>query len=100
MKQASSPLNCPGTGTSWEARHARRGQRFEVIQAFNDADGDLHDPGECWTLIGTGFNKFEDMMWLGVRMADETEWLLPLDWRNGSQADVLEHWERYVRLGR
>ncbi len=97
MKQATAPLIYPGSRTPWEAQHAKRGQLCEVVREFEDADGDLHEVGDRWTLLGTGFNKFEDLMWLGVRATDATEWLLPLDWTVDSQSDVLEHWSTYVR---
>ena len=97
VKQAKAPLSYPGPRTQWDANRMSRGQSFEVIKAFEDADGDLHQVGEAWTLVGTGFNKFEDEMWVGVRTADGTEWQMPLVWNEGCQADVLERWETYVR---
>jgi len=97
MKQATTPLSYPGTPTAWEQECAQRGRVFEIVRAFVDADGDNHEPGEAWTIVGTGFNKFEDVMWIGVRTADGREWLIPLGWRDASQADVLERWAAYVR---
>ncbi len=97
MKQASKPLIYQGAESEWEKRHALRGRIFHVIKDFKDADNNVHAAGETWTLVGTGFNRFEDMMWLGLRLSDGTKWLMPLDWRDGRQADVLEHWTNYVR---
>ena len=74
-----------------------QGGTYEVVMPFEDAHGDPHPAGERWSLLGTGFNKFEDMMWLGVRTTDGAEWLLPLDWNKGRQDDVLERWDHYVR---
>jgi hypothetical protein len=98
MKRAPQPLSYPGARGPWEQLHAKPGATFEVAQAFEDADGDLHRPGERWTLLGTSFDKAEDVLWLGVRGPGGGEWLMPLDWRKGRQSDVLERWESYVTV--
>ncbi len=64
---------------------------------FRDADGDEHPVGETWAVIMTGFNKFENILNLHVRDVRGRHWLVPLDWREGQQSDVLERWEIYVR---
>src|SRR5438270_9016773 len=97
MKPAQSPMQYPGEPGPWESRHVERGQLLEVIRAFVDADGDRHQEGDRWIFLASGFDKFEDVMWLGLRMADGSECLMPLDWHAGRQDDVLEDWNGYVR---
>jgi len=65
--------------------------------SLHHADGDEHPVGETWAVIMTGFNKFEDILYLHVRDPQGRHWLLPLDWHAGQQDDVLERWGVYVR---
>ena len=82
----------------WEAGRVERGNRYRVIQPFFDAEQDEHSVGEEWTLISTGFNKFDNELELRVRTKDGTDWIIPLSWDGDRQFDVLEHWSAYVQL--
>jgi hypothetical protein len=97
MKRVNHPLAFSASGTPWERSHAVRGQSYHVVTDFQDADGDWHRVGEDWSFLGSGFDKVEDRMWLGLRKADASEWLLPLDWSKVPQGDVLDKWAHYVR---
>ena len=97
MKPAPQPLKYSRWKSPWEERNGARGRTFTVTKSFEDLDGHLHAVGETWTLVGDGFNKFDDEMWFGLRTDDGAEWLMPLSWRDKPQADVIENWESYVR---
>jgi hypothetical protein len=97
MKEIEGELIYRDPGNDWERGRTTAGMSFEVIQDFEDADGDLHRSGECWTLLGTRFNKFENEVELGVRGSDGRDWLITLGWDEHRQQDIIARWNFYIR---
>lgn len=67
-----------------------------VVVEFADYDGDIHRAGESWTFLGANVLPNEDGQSLFVSCDDEREWHIRLQWRDEKQAEVLDHFERYV----
>ncbi len=86
----------PPTAFGWERTGPARGKTYRVTQAFRDADGHEHLPGETWMFLGGMFNKFDDEWTLCVRFASGEEWRIPLGWGADRQENVLEHWQDYL----
>lgn len=83
--------------SAWEERRrVVRGQRYRVIRAFKDADGDEHPVGESWIFLMEMFNRFDDELNLCVRSASGDEWRISLLWKPEAQQDVIEDFFQYV----
>jgi hypothetical protein len=95
MKRPSTDLIGIGQG-HWEAGRVERGKRYRVLRAFQDADGDEHPAGEVWTLVSTGFNKFDNELELRIKDENGSDWIVPLSWVRDRQREVLEQWSTYV----
>ncbi len=93
MKRPSTDL----LGSSpWEVGRVERGRRYRVIHAFQDTDGDKHPVGEEWTLVSTGFNKFDNELDLRIRDDVGSDWIISLGWDRDRQQEILEDWSTYV----
>jgi hypothetical protein len=77
--------------SAWE-KHSdlARGISYKVIAPFTDADGDHHGVGEVWTFEGAWFSKFDDRVDMFVMRPDGSHWRIPLLWKVGAQASVIE----------
>lgn len=72
------------------------GQRYVVVEEFNDFDGDSHPEGETWTFLGASFVPHDDGQSLFVSLDGESEWHIRLQWRDKHQGEILDQFERYV----
>lgn len=88
----------PPSPESWESRHGLvRGKHYRVVKIFVDADGDVHPVGEKWEFISSSFSKFDDDIQIGVRFLDGMDWNIPLIWKSGMQAEIIEHILDYLQ---
>lgn len=74
----------------------KRGQRYRVVQAFVDFDGDTHAVGETWTFLGSNFSAYEDGASWFVSLDDEGEWHIRMQQRPHEQAHVLDHLSAFI----
>jgi hypothetical protein len=74
------------------------GQRYRVVTAFSDYDGNIHPSGETWTFLRTNFLPYEDGLTVHLWLYDDPreEVIFRLQWRPESQAAVIEHFNEYV----
>jgi Domain of unknown function (DUF3601) len=72
------------------------GRRYRVSREFRDFDGDAHPPGEEWTFLGASFLPHDDGLSLFVSLDGVREWQIRLQWRVGSQAEILDSLASYV----
>lgn len=87
----------PPSDNSWETRHGLiREHKYRVVDAFVDADGDLHSVGEEWIFICGMFSKFDDQITVCVRRENDGDWKIPLIWNRQDQQKVIENFESYV----
>ncbi|SRR5579871_660094 len=82
--------------TPWEGPHAARGQRYRVVKAFIDADGDHHAIGEEWMFLYSTFSRFDEILTLFIRWDSNDEWGLPLSWDQPANADVIDNFSSYA----
>ena len=88
--------HAPVSEWDWERGYLARGQRYRVVRPFVDVDGDMHPVGEEWIFLGSGFSRFEDDLFLFVRMLADDEWEFCLRWRPGFQLEIIENFLSYV----
>lgn len=87
----------PPSADSWETKRGLiRDQKYCVVNAFVDADGDSHDVGEEWTFICGMFSKFDNEIIICVRREIDGDWKIPLIWNRQSQQKIIENFEKYV----
>ena len=75
----------------------RAGQRYAVVRAFTDYDGDLHPVGETWTFLSHSFLPYEDGLSLFVSLDGTREWHLRMQWRPEQQAAIIDKLPSYVQ---
>jgi Domain of unknown function (DUF3601) len=75
----------------------RPGQRYTVIQAFRDYDGDDHPVGETWIFLGHNFLPYDDGLSLFVSKSGDDEWHIRMQWRPEEQGPIIDAFDRYVR---
>ena len=85
------------TGLDRRFRNLVAGCRYVVVAEFADYDGDIHPEGENWTFLGANFLPHEDGQSLFVSCDDKREWHIRLCWLDEEQANVLDHFARYVK---
>ena len=68
-----------------------------VVEAFTDADGDLHPIGEAWTFEGLWFNKFNNEVTVFVTPSGGPSQTIPLLWMPDRQQDVIQHFDTYLQ---
>jgi hypothetical protein len=73
------------------------GQRYEIVRAFTDFEGDLHPVGERWTFLGSSFAPYDDGLSLFVSLDGIQEWQLSLQWRTEQQGPIIDKLESYVQ---
>jgi hypothetical protein len=91
-----SSLTAPNCGP--DHLSLKGGQRYRVIQAFTDFDGDTHPVGEEWTFRGHCFLPYEDgLSWFVSLTGDEAqEWHIRMQWREDQQGPVIDNLDQYV----
>jgi len=77
-------------------RHLKQGERYRVIQTFQDFDGIEHPVGECWTFSRSSFLPYEDGRTLFVVPDDGRECQIRLQGRPEAQGQILDHLEAYI----
>ena len=83
--------------TDWSLFRLRQQLRYVVVQQFVDADGDVHPVGETWVFLSTMFDRQTDLLLLCMRLADGTEWQIPLFWKPNAQQVIIENLHAYIR---
>ncbi len=74
-------------------------QKYIVTKEFTDYDHILHPVGETWTFVRTSFLPYEDGLSLFVIPENSSvEISYRLQWRIDQQAEIIDHFEDYVRL--
>jgi hypothetical protein len=86
----------PPSQWDWERSHLVRGQRYRVVKAFVDAEGDQHPVGEDWVFLMGMFSRFDNELSLCVRLASGDEWRIPLVWKPEAQQEIIENFLQYV----
>ncbi|MFD1468662.1 DUF3601 domain-containing protein [Hymenobacter caeli] len=71
------------------------GQRYRVVRAFVDYDGQAYPVGETWVFEHTNFVPYEDGLTLHVS-AGGLPVVYRLQWRPGEQAALIENFTHFV----
>ncbi len=74
----------------------KAGQRYRVLRAFTDYDGDVHPPGEEWTFLGTSFLPYDDGLSLFVSLDGRQEWQIRMQMRPEAQGEVLDRLGSFI----
>jgi hypothetical protein len=84
--------------SNWDLETGRvvRGQRYQIIKVFKDADGHQHPVGENWIFLMQTFNRLDDDLSLCVQLESGDEWRIPLLWKPDAQQKVIESFLRYI----
>jgi hypothetical protein len=73
-----------------------KGVRYKIVKAFTDFDGDVHEVGETWTFLGSGFLPYDDGLSMFVSLDGEHEWQIRLQDRPDRQAHIIENLHVYI----
>jgi hypothetical protein len=91
----STVVTDPMAAPAWNAV-VRPGGRYRVIEAFTDFDRQEHPVGEEWTFLRDSFLPYESGMTFFVSYDGKEESTIRLQWRQESQAHILDNLARYV----
>ena len=84
------------TMTRKNYQHLIPGSWYQIAKTFHDFD-DLPRPrGTIFRYLGYRFLPYDDGLTLFVSFGDGNESTIRLQWRSGSQAEVLEDFRIYV----
>lgn len=72
-----------------EYKQLKRGQRYRVLRAFVDYDGDSHPAGEAWTFLGSGYLPHDDGLSLFVSLDGQRAWHVRLQERPEAQGHMI-----------
>ncbi len=87
----------PPSPDSWEVRHGlTRNVRYRVKKDFFDSDKNIHAAGEEWIFVAGMYSKFDGDMTICIRLDDESEWKISLNWDNPMQGEIIENIENYI----
>jgi hypothetical protein len=73
-------------------------QRYRVLKAFFDTDGDEHPVGEEWRFVGNTINNYDSEVTFVVRCANGDEWQFILGDEPDRQHEVLAHIAEYLTV--
>jgi hypothetical protein len=93
----SNPVIIAPSKWDWESSMLHRQSRYRVIQSFVDADGDRHPVGEEWLFVGSTFCRYDEELTLVVRLAEGTEWKIPLVWRPEFQQETIDSFRNFIQ---
>lgn len=85
-----------GHGVGHGFAHLEPGQRYRVIKAFKDFDGQDHPVGETWTYIDTAFLPYDDGRSIFVSLEGTREWHIRMQDRAEEQGPILDHLRDYI----
>ena len=75
------------------------GRTYQVIREFIDYEQRVHAVGETWTFIFSKFAPYDDGMVLQISQNGELG-CFRMQWREESQARVMDGFSSYVRAAR
>ena len=75
--------------------HLISGQRYVVVQAFVDFDGDEHPVGETWAFIGSAFLPYDDGLSLFVEAEDGVRHIR-MQWREEEQGPTIDRLDQFI----
>ncbi len=86
-------MSSPGETGPW---FLRPDAVYEVVEEFEDYDGQRHPTGETWRYLGSSFLPYEDGACLFVSVDGRPKQCIRLQWREATQGRVLERFARHV----